>query len=338
MTQISPSNAPRGFSGVERAAVLMMLVGDEEAAAILKKLDPDEVRRLGKAMFAVADVAEPQVAAVLDDFVARARSCSAIGFDPRPQIETMMTKALGPERADTVLSRITPREEACAIEMLDWLEPEDMAALLRDEHPQVAAVLLANVDPAVAAQVIEHLPEPMQPDVLHRIATLGPISPDALAMLRDLLARRPGLGAPGLPLGGTREAAAIMNKARAGVEQRVMPRIAKIDRETARRIEEEMFVFEHLLDLDPKSLGTLLRAVDSDVLVLALRGADEDARAIFLSAMSQRAADTVRDEIDARGQVRLSDVLDAQRQMLATARRLAKEGAIRLGNQSDDYV
>jgi flagellar motor switch protein FliG len=328
-----------GFSGVEKAAVLMMLVGEEEAATILKKLEPEEVRLLGKAMFAVADVGEPQVENVLDDFVQKAKHRTAVGFDPRPRIETVMTKALG-DKADGVLARITPREAGSPVDILGWLEPAEIAALIKDEPPQIAAVLLANLDPGKAADVIDGLPEAVQPEILHRIATLGPVSPEALDMLGEVLRTRiEGSQSPQpVAMGGTREAAAIMNKARRGVEARVMPKIAKIDRETARRIEEEMFIFEHLLELDDKSMGTLLRSVESDILVLALRGVDESMRARFLGCMSQRAAETIKDEIEARGQVRLAEVMEAQRAVLVTARQLAKEGTIRLGNQGDEYV
>lgn len=329
----------RAFTGVEKAAVLMMLVGDDEAAAILQNLEPEEVRMLGKAMFAVADVAEPQVAAVLDEFVEKAKDKNTIGFDPRPQIETMMTKALGPDKAENVLARITPREEACAIPLLDWLDASEIAALVKDEHPQIAAVLLVNLDPAIAAQVIEELPDVMQPDVLHRIATLGPISPEALEMLRDVLSSRAGAAqSTAVPLGGAKEAAAIMNNARKATEQRVMPKLAKISKETAKAVEEEMFVFDHLLALDDKSMGTLLRGVEADVLVLALKGVDDAARGRFLGCMSSRAADGIRDEMEARGPVRLSEVLEAQKTILGIARQMAKDGTIRLAGGDDDYV
>lgn len=328
------------LSGVERAAVLMMLVGEEEAAAILQKLDPEEVRMLGKAMFAVADVGEPQVADVLDNFVARAKDRTAIGFDPRPQIQTMMTRALGSERADSVLARITPREESCAIDMLDWLEAPEIAALVEAEHPQVAAVLIANLDPVIAAEVLQLMPDAAQPDILHRIAKLGPIAPDALDTLRTVLAARAGVAqAPAaVPLGGTREAAKILNNAKRATEQRVMPKLAKLDKETARAIEEEMFIFDHLLALDDKSMGTLLRSVESDILVVALKGVDEAARGCFLGCMSSRAADGIRDEMEARGPIKLSEVLEAQKQILVIARNLAKDGVIRMGGGDDDYV
>jgi len=330
----------QNYSGVERAAVLMMLVGEEEAAAILRKLEPDEVRQLGKAMFAVADVGEPQVAHVLDDFVARAKDRTAIGFDPRPQIETMMTRALGPDKADSVLARITPKEEVRAIDLLDWLDASEIAALIEDEHPQIAAVLIANLDPAIAADVLQLLPEAAQPDILHRIAKLGPIPPDALDMLRQVLSgRMGGSHAPAtVPLGGTREAALIMNNAKRTTEQRVMPKLAKLDRETARAIEEQMFVFDHLLELDDRNMGTLLRSVDAETLTLALKGVDEAARNRFLGCMSARAADGIRDEMEARGPMRLSEVLEAQKAILAIARDLANDGTIMMGGKGDDYV
>lgn len=331
---------PRQFSGTERAAVLMMLVGEEEAAAILQKLDPEEVRQLGKAMFAVADVSEIEVESVLDDFVAHARDRTAIGFDPRPQIAGMMNKALGPEKADSVLARITPPEAACAIDLLDWLDAGEIAALIEAEHPQIAAVLIANLDPTIAAQVLEILPEQLQPQILHRVARLGPITPEAIDTLRAALASRIGQSqsAAGLQLGGTKDAAKILSSARKATEARVMPKLAKIDREVAKAIEEAMFVFDNLLDMDDKNIGVLIRNVETDLLVRALKGIDEAGRNRFLGCMSARAADGVRDEMEARGPMRLTEVLEAQKAIIATARQLAKDGTIMMGGGEDDYV
>ncbi|MBB5697373.1 flagellar motor switch protein FliG [Sphingomonas yantingensis] len=331
---------PRQFSGTERAAVLMMLVGEEEAAAILQKLEPEEVRQLGKAMFAVADVSEEEVEHVLDDFVAHARERTAIGFDPRPKIEGMMNKALGPEKADSVLARITPAEAACAIDLLDWLDAGEIASLIESEHPQIAAVLIANLDPAIAAQVLEILPEALQPQILHRVARLGPITPEAIETLKTALSNRIGQSqsAAGLQLGGTKDAAKILSSARKATEARVMPKLAKIDRDVAKAIEEAMFVFENLLDMDDKNIGVLIRNVETDLLVRALKGIDEAGRNRFLGCMSARAADGIRDEMEARGPMRLTEVLDAQKAIIATARQLAKDGTIMMGGGEDDYV
>ena len=333
--------AIRSYTGVERAAVLMMLVGEEEAAAILQKLDPEEVRQLGAAMFKVADVSEQEVEDVLDDFVGRARERTGITFDPKPKVEAVMNRALGREKASSVLARITPAEAACGIDLLDWLDAGDIAATIEKEHPQIAAVLIANLDPAVGGQVLELLPEAMQPDILHRIAKLGPISPEAVETLRAMLANR-SAGASsqsaGLQLGGTREAAKILQGARKSTEQRVMPKLFKIDKDVAKQIEESMFVFDNLLELDDKNLGTLIRNIDGDILTRALKGVDEADRNRFLGCMSARAADGIRDEMEARGPMKLSEVLEAQKVIIQIARGLAKDGTIQMGAGEDDYV
>ncbi len=331
----------RSFTGVEKAAVLMMLVGEEEAAAILQKLEPEEVRQLGKAMFAVADVSEDDMAVVMDDFVGRARDRSAIQFDPRPKIEAVMNRALGPDKADSVLQRITPAEAACELELLDWMDATEIAAMIEKEHPQIAAVLIANLDPNVAGQVLELLPDAVQPEILHRVARLGPITPEAVETLKAVLANHSGgaTSQAGVTLGGTREAAKILSGARKATEQRVMPKLFKIDRETAKQIEEAMFVFENLLEMDDKNLGTMIRNVDGDILTKALKGCDEASRARILGCMSARAADGIRDEMEARGPIKLAEVMDAQKAMIAIARNLAKDGTIQMGGGSDDdYV
>jgi flagellar motor switch protein FliG len=330
----------RSYTGVERAAVLMMLVGEDEAAAILQKLEPDEVRQLGAAMFNVADVSETEVGDVLDDFVGRARERTGINFDPKPKITAVMHRALGTEKADSVLARITPAEAACEIDLLDWLDAPEIAGMLEKEHPQIAAVLIANLDPAVGGQVLELLPDAVQPDILHRIAKLGPITPEAVETLRTMLANRAG-GAgqqQQVQLGGTRGAAKILQGARKATEQRVMPKLFKLDKETAKAIEEAMFVFDNLLDMDDKNLGTLIRNIDGDILTRALKGIDEAARTRFLGCMSARAADGIRDEMEARGPMKLTEVLEAQKVIIQIARNLAKDGTIMMGGGEDDYV
>ncbi|KQM27678.1 MULTISPECIES: flagellar motor switch protein FliG [unclassified Sphingomonas] len=334
-------NAPvRIQTGVERAAVLMMLVGEEEAAAILQKLEPEEVQQLGKAMFSVADVSEDEVSVVLDDFVEKARERTTVGFDPRPHIEQVMNRALGADKAESVLARITPVETACQIELLDWMDAAEIVSLIKDEHPQIAAVLLANLEPGVAAQVLEGLPEASQPQILHRIAKLGPITPEAIDTLKSMLTRRSTgrSSGTGVQLGGAKDAAKILSSGRKATETRVMPKLAKIDRDIARQIEDQLFVFDNLLEMDDKNLGVLIRNVDSDLLVRALKGVDENARGRFLGCMSARAADGIRDEMEARGPMKLAEVLDAQKGVITVARQLAKDGTIMMGGGDDDYV
>ena len=332
--------ASRSYSGVERAAVLMMLVGEEEAAAILQKLDPDEVRKLGQAMFAVADVSEAEVGGVLDDFVARARQRTGFGIDPRPRIEAVMTRALGPEKADSVLARISPAADTGELDLLGWLDAPEIAEMITGEHPQIAAVVLANLDPGTASQVLELLPDAVQPDVLHRVARLGPVPPEAIATLQALLAGRTTAkpAAAGVKLGGPREAAKIMSSARKATGERVMPKLAKLDREVAKAIEEAMFVFDNLLELDDKNLGALVRGIDGETLTKALKGVDAASRERFFGCMSARAADGIRDDMEARGPMKLAEVLDAQKAMIAVARAMAKDGTLTLSGGEDDYV
>jgi len=199
--------------------------------------------------------------------------------------------------------------------------------------------VIANLDQDVAGQVLELLPDASQPEILHRVARLGPITPEAVDTLRTMLANRSGAGgqSAGVMLGGTKEAARILSGARKTTEQRVMPKLFKIDREVAKAIEEALFVFENLLDMDDKNLGTLIRNIDSDLLTRALKGVDEATRNRFLGCMSSRAADGIRDEMEARGPMKLSEVLDAQKAIIQLARALAKDGTIMMGGD-DDYV
>ena len=222
------------------------------------------------------------------------------------------------------------------------LTDTSFAAMIAEEHPQIAAVLLAQLDSEVAAQVFDHLPQDVQPQILRRVAKLGPVPPEAIETLKAMLANRAAGGRKsiGLQLGGTREAAKILSGARKITEQRVMPKLAKIDREVAKAIEEAMFVFDNLLELDDKNLSTLIRSVDADILTKSLKGVEEDVRNRFLGCMSSRAADGIRDEMEARGPMKLADVLDAQKAMIAIARGLVKDGTLQMPGKGgdDDYV
>ncbi|PTQ11547.1 flagellar motor switch protein FliG [Sphingomonas oleivorans] len=326
--------------GSEAAAILLMLLEEAEAAEVLSRLEPEEVQHLGGAMFGVADVSEPQVNGVLDLFVERARARTTLGFDANRQIRGMMERALGPDRADDMLSRIAPPTRTGTLEALKWMDARTIASLVEQEHPQIAALLLTHLEPPVAADVLQLLDEAMQADVVYRIATLGPVTPQALDDLEKLLMRpvpRARIGNM-TKRGGTSEAAQIVNNSRKSAEERIIKALAKLDKNLARTIEEEMFVFENLLSLDDKAMGTLLRAIESNILVVALKGADERMRTKMFGCMSSRAAQSIQDEIAERGPTRLAEVQEAQKEVLAVARRLASEGAIILGGKGEDYV
>jgi flagellar motor switch protein FliG len=328
------------LGGSEAAAILLMLLGDDEAADVLSRLEPQEVQHLGAAMFNVADVSEDQVESVFDLFLSRARARTTIGFGAAPRIRAVMEQALGPERAETVLARITPPTDSRALDALRWMDAKTIVALIEHEHPQIAALVLAHLDPPMAADVLQMLPIEMQPDVIHRVATLETVTAEALEELERVLVREVTRtsSTPATARGGAAEAARIMNNTRPGTDQRIIRQLSKIDRKLAQTIEDEMFVFDNLDELDEKNLGTLLRNIEGETLVVALKGADERLREKMFRCMSSRAADSIRDEMEERGPMRLAEVIDAQKSVLAVARRLADAGTIMLSGRGEDYV
>lgn len=329
-----------GVEDATRAAVMLMVLEDEQAISLLAALNPAELRLLGERMCALGEIGAEAIGDAVTRFVERAGRLGLTVPDRVGQVRAMMTRALGEVKTDSLMQRIAPDARANSLELARWLTPQVLVPLVRDEHPQAIAVLLVQLDADVAAGVLHGLPEDIQPQVVQRVATLGPVSPDAIAMLEDMLARRIAEchGSAALRMGGPREAADILNAAVRALERRVMPEIARSDRALAKAIEAEMFKFEHLFVLDDKSMGTLLREVDSDTLIAALKGTAEPSREVFFRAMSSRAADGVRDEIAARGRMKMAEVLEAQKAMVTAARRLAAEGVIVFGAGDDDYV
>jgi flagellar motor switch protein FliG len=332
--------AGAGPNGSEAAAILLMMLGDAEAAEILSHLEPHEVQHLGSAMFNVADVSESQVEQVFNTFMTRTKARTTIGFGAAPRIRAVMEHALGAERAEGVLARITPPTRSRALDALRWMDARTIAALIEHEHPQIAALVLAHLEPPIAADVLQLLPAEVQPDVIYRVAKLESVTGDALEELERILVRQVGrmASSPSTSRGGASEAAKIMNNMRPGSDKTIIRTLGKVDKQLAARIEDEMFIFEDLMDLDEKNLGVLLRNVENDVLVVALKGADERLREKMLGCMSARAADSIRDEMNERGPMRLAEVHEAQKEVLGAARRLADAGTLMLANRGDDYV
>ncbi len=338
---MAEDEAPTKLSGSAAAAVLLMLFDEDEAAEILSRLEPEEVRQLGYAMYDVADVEVDEVNAALDQFVNKAKGRTTIGYGATQHISRAMHKALGPERADNMLAKITPPTRSTKLAMLKWMEAAEIAAVIELEHPQVMAIVLAHLDATVAASVLQMLPSEVQDDVVYRVATLGPVSSEALDELEHLFngqGGQPRASGQTTKRGGTTEAAAIMNNIRKDHEQRIMKALNKRDKVVSQSIEDEMFIFENLLELSDKDLGTLMRSIDSSVLVVALKGASDMLRTKILGCMSQRAAQSIADEMEERGPMRLAEVLEAQKSIIAEARRMGEEGTIMLGGRGDDYV
>jgi len=327
----------------QRAAVLVMLLAEDDATGLLSRLSPEELHLLGAKMCELGEIGPDAIADAIAGFAKRADQAGLPAQDRSEDVRRIMTGAVGELKADNLMRRFAPPEgyrPTTSLELARWLDPEVIVSLVADEHPQAIAVLLVQLDPQVAAQVLAGLPAEAQTPVVHRIARLGPVAPEALRVLEELLTAKIARTHGHMPLtmGGVREAAEIINNAARAVEKRVMPEIGKIDKKLAKELEYELFKFEHLYGLDPKMMGTLLREIENETLIDALKGIPEEEREPFFAAMSMRAADGVRDEIEVRGRVRKADVMAAQQAVIAIAKRLAAEGTIALGDGGDEYV
>ncbi|KQM14825.1 flagellar motor switch protein FliG [Novosphingobium sp. Leaf2] len=339
MNQLTPLSAP--LDAADNAAVMMMLLDEDQTTHILGSLEPRELRLLGEKMCALGEIGPDVIAAAITGFVERTEKMGLVVHDRVGQVRTMMNRAIGEVKTDSMMRRIAPSApQTSSLELARWLTPEALIPLVKGEHPQAIAVLLIQLDPEVAAAVMHGLAPEVQPEIVHRIATLGPVAPHAIEMLEELLSRRISEchGQRPLQMGGAREAAEIINSVGKVIEKHVLTALVKRDKVLARQIEEEMFKFEHLFVLNPQAMGSLLRDVPNETLIDALKGISEDEREVFFRAMSSRAADGVRDEIAARGRVKLADVVAAQKAVVAVARKLAADGTIVFGSGDDDYV
>ncbi len=340
MAESDPSvmTAASGIGGDAAAAILMTLLGEAEAAAILAALTPDEARRIGSAMLDVARAKPADIEAALDRFVARSRTMTGLGVDPEPHMRSVFTAALGNVRAENILNDIAPQTAPRALETLRWMTTESISVMLAAEHPQVGALVLACLTPEIAAAVLAPLDEERQSDLLYRAASLNRVSADALADLAALFDTYAAAPAPGVKIGGRGDAAKIVTKLPKGHDQRVLKRLKKRDKALAQAIEDDMVVFDDLAALDAKSLGTLLRAIDAQLLTLALRGAAAMTIDTMLACLSGRAAQTIRDEMAEGAPIKRADVEAAQKEIATIARRMSEDGDINLGGGSDDYV
>jgi flagellar motor switch protein FliG len=336
---IEPVDVAPAISGDLAAAILLMLLDDGEAANVLKHFEADEVRQLGSAMFNVANASEADVELALDRFVLGSRFVSSLSVGTETRIRNVMHSALGNVRADNLLTAIAPQSSSVALEALRWMDVTTIRQLLIGENSQVGAIILSVLTPEIAGSALDGLDDALQAELVYRAARLTSVSAAAIEDLEALLLATTGAPSQaGMKLGGKSDAAKIVNSLPKAVGERVLRSVKKKDRFLAEAIEEEMFVFENLNDLDAKSLGTVLRAVDANALSLALKGADSAIIDRFLATMSARAAETIRDEMAEMPMVKRSDVEEAQRVIIAVARGLAADGTIMMGSKGDDYV
>ena len=328
------------LSGVQRAAVVLLSLGEEQAAEVLKHMGAKEVQKLGLAMTSVSAVSRDDVAAVFDDFVDVLAQPNALGAGADDYIRAVLTQALGEERAASLIDRILAGRNTSGLDTLKWMEPRAIADLVRNEHPQIIAIVMAHLDPDQAAEVLKVLPDRTRADVLLRIATLDGIPPNALNELNDVMARQ-FAGSQNIKssnVGGIKVAANILNFMDSGQDEAILGTIGEIDDTLGGRIREEMFVFDNLADIDDRAMQTVLRDVPNEKLAVALRGADARVREKITANMSQRAAEILIEDMEARGPVRLAEVEAAQKEILSIVRKMADDGTIQLSVKAEAFV
>jgi len=327
--------------GTRKSAILLMALGEDRAAAALAHLATSEVQTLGLAMAKLASVSKNELNTVLSEFRHETEQLSALHLGSSSYIRAVLKKALGDDRASNLLEDILQNDEPhSGIERLNQLEASEVAELIRDEHPQILATVLIHLDRMKASEVLEKLPTRLRHDVIMRVATFGGVQPSALMELTDVLTEMlSGQGLKRSRLGGVRTAAEIVNLMNSTQEEEAIAHVREHDEALAQRIIDEMFVFENLLSLEDRSIQRLLKDIESDSLIIALKGAPQELRDKFLANMSQRAAETLREDMELSGPVRVSQVETEQKAILQVARRLAEGGEIVIAAPgTDDFV
>ena len=339
--EISPLQAQFNLmSGTEKAAVIMLLLGEQQAADVIKYMAPREVNSLGTAMVSVADLSQDMVNMVLDDFVATLKTQTNLGLGTPDYVQNVFKRALGDEKAATVLGKIMPPASSKGLEILQWMDAKSIGEMVNDEHPQVIAIILSVLEHDVAAEVLEFIPDTKRSDIIKRVASLDTVQPSAMAELEGIMAKQfmSNTSSKASSIGGVETAAKIMNFAKVDVESGVMSGVTKMDKNLAEQIQDRMLVFENMADIDNRSMQTLLRDVENDLLMAALRGADEAVKDKFLSNMSERARDLLLDDMEAKGPIRVSEVEAAQKAIMQIARKLSDDGEFMLAGAGVAFV
>ncbi|MEM8547092.1 MAG: flagellar motor switch protein FliG [Pseudomonadota bacterium] len=327
-------------NGTERAAILLMTLGEEEASAVLKHMSPKEVQAVGLAMANLKNVTRESADDILSNFVTNVDDEASFGVSTDDYIRKVLTNAFGAAKADAFIDRILVDGSTANFETLKWMGPEAIAQLLSDEHPQIIAIVLSYLDPEQSAGVLEVLEEGLRTEVVMRVARLDDVQQSALAEIESLLASKSSTIdiTRTAKVGGDRVAADMVNAIASGGGEALLEKINERDADLGARISEMMFVFDSLLNVDDRGIQTLLREVSNDLLVVALKGADPAVQKKIWSNMSKRAAALLEEDMEARGPMKLAEVEQAQREILDVARRLAETGDINLGNSDEEYV
>ncbi len=328
------------ITNMQRAAILMLLLGEQEAANIIQYLNPKEVQPLGAAMVSVADISQDAISAVLDDFISTIKNQTYLGLEVNDYVESVLKKALGPDKAASVLGRIMPGNSSRGLDILRWMDSRSIAEMIRGEHPQVVAIILSVLDSEIAADVLNFLPAENRPEIVSRVANLDTVPPAAMQELEAVLKQQFAANAAGASssFGGVKAAAKILNFTKTSPLAGILSGVEQSDSELAMKIQDNMFTFDNLAGCDNRSIQVLMRAVEPDLLMVGLKGADETVKSKFFDNMSSRARSMFIDDMEAKGPMRLADVEEAQKQIMRQARKLSDTGEMVLAGGGDDFV
>ncbi len=324
------------LAGTQRAAILLMSLGEQDAANVLKQLDARDVQRLGIAMAELKEVSRDQMTSVLDKFIGVVDGKANIASGSQDYVRRVLTQAVGKQKADLLLDRVSSGQTGQGIEALKWMDSKAVAQIISGEHPQIGAIVLSHLQPEQSAGILPLLSEEMRTDVLMRIASLNEVPQSALTELDQLVEKQANVAPPATlrRIGGARTVANILNAMERDKSGEELGKIEKADGEMHGRIKDLLFIFDNLLDVDDRGIQALLREVSSDTLAVALRGAEPEVQEKILRNMSKRAAEILKDDMEARGPVKLTDVEAAQKEIVVIAQRLAEEGTISLGGKA----
>ena len=327
------------MTSTQRAAVLMLLLGEEQASDIIRFLNPKEVQALGAAMVQVQDLSQEAINVVLDEFVATIKKQTSLALGTADYVEKVFKRALGDDKAASVLGRISPGAGSKGLEILSWMDARSIADMIQAEHPQVVAIILSVLEPVVAADVLAFLPMESRAEVIQRVASLETVQPSAMVELEAIMKQQfsTNSSAKSSSFGGVKAAANIMNLTKTALEAAVMGGLRDIDPDMMQKIQDNMFTFENLTGVDNKGIQTIMRNVEPDLMMKALKGASDAVKDKFLGNMSERARGMFKDDMEALGPMRLADVEEAQKLIMRAARKLADAGDLVLGGGAD-YV
>ena len=329
------------LSGAQRAAIFLLGVGEEAATEVMRHMSAKEVQQVGEAMATISKLTNNQVESVLADFHLESAEINPLGLDAPDFTRRVMTSALGQDKAQNILSQVLERpEEHNGVEALQWMAPKAIAEVLEEEHPQIAATVMTQLYDEQAAKVLELLPEEMRKDVILRIARMEELDPRAMEELDRVLESQLGKlqRTPPRKVMGPDNLAAILNATGSDLEQEMLEALTSVDQELSDDVKEKMFIFDNLMQLDDKGFQRLVREVPNENMLTALKGVDDVLAERFFNNMSERAAEILREDMEASGPVKLSDVETAQKEIVRTAKRLADEGELMIGKASKDYV